>query len=189
MVTRSALVIILGSPASGKTRLGARLAADLGVACHGKDEVKEALFDTLGVGERDWSSRLSRASCAVLLRIGLTTAAAGLPCMLEGNWRPEHRSALQALTQERALPLAQVCCYADAPEIHRRFHARRRHPGHSDRLLWDEIAASLPLKPDFLALPGPRWPYRADQADDYAELRRNLEIWLERRQSRSKSNF
>ena len=182
MVMRSALVIIHGSPASGKTSLGLALAADLGIPCFAKDEVKEALFETLGVGDRDWSSRLSRASFAVLLRVGAAQLRAGRPCLLEGNWRAEHLPALTSAGRGIESPFAQICCYADPVEIDRRFRARQRHAGHLDGLLSSEILQHLPLEPQFLALPGPAWAYRGDRLGAYPELRRALEIWIEDRQ-------
>ena len=51
MVKMTDLMIILGSPASGKTTLARRLAAELAVPCLCKDDVKEALFDVLGVAD------------------------------------------------------------------------------------------------------------------------------------------
>jgi predicted kinase len=179
MVMRSALVIIHGSPASGKTSLGLALAADLGIPCLSKDEVKEALFETLGAGDRSWSSSLSRASFAVLLRAGAAQLRAGRPCLLEGNWRAEHLPALMSLAAGIELRSAQICCYADPAEIERRFRARQRHAGHLDHLLFSEILPNLPLEPQFLALPGPAWAYRGEQPGAYPELRGALQGWLE----------
>ena len=189
MVMRSALVIIHGSPASGKTSLGLALAADLGIPCLSKDQVKEALFETLGVGNREWSARLSRASFAVLLRLGAAQLSAGRPCLLEGNWRAEHVPALKTLGQATDRPFAQVCCFADPAEIERRFRARLRHPGHLDGLLSVEVLPKLPLEPRLLELPGPAWVYRTDNCGGYAQLRRDLEIWFEGRQFGTKSSI
>ncbi len=183
MVMHTALVIILGSPASGKTSLAQRLATDLSIACLCKDDVKEALFDMLGVGDRNWSARLSRASLAALFRIAARQALVGLPGIVEGNWSGEHLPAFRALSRGVELPFAQVCCYAEPPEIDRRLRARQRHPGHLDALLSLELAQNPPLAPRFLDLPGPAWVYRSDQSGNYSEIRRSLEIWLESGQS------
>ena len=54
------LVLVTGSPASGKTSLAQPLARQRGLPLLGKDAIKEALFDTLGTGGRTWSRRLGR---------------------------------------------------------------------------------------------------------------------------------
>ncbi|HEX8858768.1 MAG TPA: AAA family ATPase [Actinomycetes bacterium] len=46
------LVLVTGPPASGKTTLARPLAFSLGLPLLGKDTIKEALFDTLGNGDR-----------------------------------------------------------------------------------------------------------------------------------------
>ena len=183
MVMHTALVIILGSPASGKTSLAQCLATDLGIACLCKDDVKEALFDTFGVGDRNWSAQMRGASLAALLRIAARQVLAGLPSMVEGNWSGEDLPAFRAISCGIELPFAQVCCYAEPPEIDRRMRARQRHPGHLDALLTLELAQNPPLAPRFLDLPGPAWVYRSDQSGDYTEIRRSLETWLESGQS------
>src|ERR1700759_2711367 len=98
MVKVTDLMIILGSPASGKTTLARRLGRQLGVSCLCKDDVKEALFDVLGVADRSGSRRQSDASFAALLRLAQTQLEAGLSCIVEGNWRPEHAGGLVAET-------------------------------------------------------------------------------------------
>jgi predicted kinase len=182
MVKRSGLLIILGSPATGKTGLASALAADLGIPCFSKDEFKETLFDSLGVGDREWSAALSRASFALLLRTAAAELGAGRPCLLEGNWRSEHEAALKAVGRGIESPFAQVCCHADAAEIERRFQGRQRHAGHLDRIMWSAIASTLTAEPRFLALAEPTWIYRGDAAGSYEQLRRDLEIWFEGRQ-------
>jgi predicted kinase len=62
------LTIILGSPASGKTTLARRLGVHWSVPVFCKDDVKEALFEALGQGDRAWSRRLSEASFTTLSR-------------------------------------------------------------------------------------------------------------------------
>ncbi|HWS64347.1 MAG TPA: AAA family ATPase [Steroidobacteraceae bacterium] len=66
------LMIILGCPASGKTTLARRLAAELTVPILSKDDIKEALFDVLGFADRERSRRLSDACFAAQLRMAET---------------------------------------------------------------------------------------------------------------------
>ena len=126
------VIIILGCPASGKTTLARRLAAELSLTLLCKDDVKEAMFDILGAGDRRHSRHLSDASFAVLLRLARAQLEAGLSCLLEGNWRPEHADGVRAAAGASYARVAQVWCSARPEELERRFLARRRHPGHLD---------------------------------------------------------
>jgi predicted kinase len=172
------ITIILGSPASGKTTLARRLAADLALDCLCKDDIKEALFDVLGPGDREWSRLLSEASFAALTRLARTQLAVGRSCFLEGNWRARHTRSLSAVIADQGARAAQICCCADPLEIARRFTSRKRHPGHLDALLSQgELEPAAPESPAFMDLGGPRWVYRSDSPTGYAELLRALNNW------------
>jgi glucokinase len=178
MVRDCAVTIILGSPASGKTSLAARLAANAGVACFCKDDVKESLFDELGTGEREWSRTLSRASFAVLLRLAQTQIAAQVPCILEGNWGPLHTPGLHALLSRGGVRFAQILCRADPAQISQRFLGRQRHAGHLDDILAGELASQMGAPPPFLELPGKRWEYASDDPAAFPGLLREWQAWL-----------
>jgi predicted kinase len=55
------LLVVTGAPATGKSTIATRLATTLGWPLLAKDDLKEALFDVLGTGDRQWSRRLSDA--------------------------------------------------------------------------------------------------------------------------------
>lgn len=168
------LTIILGCPASGKTTLARRLGAELRLPLLCKDDIKEALFDTLGAGGRAWSRQLSVASFTALSRLAAAQLGLGLSCIVEGNWRPGHESLFQGLAGQGAL---QICCIADPAEVYRRFCSRCRHPGHLDEdMEAADIDAAARRPPEFLDLPGRRLVYRSDAPDAYPVLWRNLEV-------------
>jgi len=172
------LMIILGCPASGKTTLARRLAADLAVPILSKDDIKEALFDVLGVGDRQGSRRLSDACFAAQLRMAETQLTAGLSCLVEGNWRAEHAGGVRKVLACSGARAAQVWCRASAAEILRRFTARDRHPGHLDAAgLAPEVAQTAGLPPVFLDLDGPRWIYDSELPEAYPALAGDLKIW------------
>ncbi len=76
----TSLVLITGPPASGKTTLAVPLASLLDLPLVSKDVIKEALFDSPGHGDREWSSRLGAASFAVMFALlRHLPAAASLP--------------------------------------------------------------------------------------------------------------
>jgi predicted kinase len=172
------LMIILGSPASGKTTLARRLADELSVPILSKDDVKEALFDVLGVADRADSRRLSDASFAAQLRLAQTQLEVGLSCLIEGNWRSEHAAGVLAILARTGARASQVWCRASPSEIARRFMSRVRHPGHLDAAVpSDEVqhASEQPLS--FMDLDGPRWVYDSDEPAAYGQLVRDLKFW------------
>lgn len=172
------LMIILGSPASGKTTLARRLAAEFAVPCLCKDDIKEALFDVLGVMDRAQSRRLSDASFAGLERLALTQLQAGLSCIVEGNWRAEHAAVLAGILAAAGARSAQVWCRADAREIERRFTSRTRHAGHQDAA-WprEEVQRWSGMAPAFLDLPGPRWVFDSDDSAAFDRLLGAMKTW------------
>ncbi len=172
------LLIILGSPASGKTTLAERLSRDLELPLLCKDDVKEALFDVLGCEDRARSRLLSEASFTTLARIAHRLLLARVSCIAEGNWRAMHTPLLESLRQETRARAAQVWCCAEPAEIVRRFTTRQRHAGHHDRLMPpEELSAASTLAPAFLELTGPRFVYRSDAGPSYDTLIAQIKNW------------
>ncbi len=147
-------VVVSGPPASGKSTFAALLRERLRWPLISKDAIKEQLFDALGWRDREWSRSLSLASYAVMFSWAQELAAARMPFILEGNFRPgAHDGAFQSLTQ-MGVRWIQVFCTAQRSVLVRRFveraHRASRHPGHVDLQSIDEIEAELlhaPLQP------------------------------------------
>jgi predicted kinase len=174
MVFPAAVLIILGSPASGKTTLATRLATDLEIPCYSKDAVKEALFATLGVGDREWSRRLSAASFAAVLELARAQVQGGGACIVEGNWRQAHAPALR----EIGARCGQIRLFVGAEEARRRFQARHRHAGHLDAMLVQDPSL-FPVGGDaFLDVSGPRWDYASGANERYEWLVGEARSWL-----------
>ena len=135
---RPFLLLVSGPPASGKTTLARLLAGRLGWPLLGKDSFKEALFDSLGVGDADWSRRLSEAAFARQSEAADRILARGGSLVIEGNFRAAHRPALAALAARHGAVLAQVACRASPATLAARRAARAntadRHAGHLDRI-------------------------------------------------------
>ena len=121
------LVVVSGLPASGKTTVGRAISPGLSLPLLDKDDILEALFDSLGCGDRDQRERLSRASDEVLLRLAGTSTAA----VLVNWWNHDTAPArLHAISDS----LVEVFCDCPVDVAAARFAARDRHPGHLDRI-------------------------------------------------------
>ena len=92
-----ACVVVSGPPCAGKTGLATVLAARAGWPLLAKDAYKERIFDCLGVGDRDWSRRVSGLAWDLLLDEAARLYAAGVSCVLEGNFRDRELERLAAL--------------------------------------------------------------------------------------------
>jgi predicted kinase len=170
------LTIILGSPASGKTTLARRLGLQWSMPVLCKDDVKEALFEALGQGDRAWSRRLSEASFMALVRLAERQLSLGQSCIIEGNWRAANGLGLEPLLSLGAPCAVQIWCCAQPAEVVRRFMARTRHAGHLDALMPpEELDRSARETPAFLELAGPRFVFQSDAPGSFEALLRALQ--------------
>ncbi len=131
------LVLVSGPPGSGKTAIAGPLAAELGFALLAKDQIKEALHNSLGelAGGSDrqarlaWSRRLGGAAMDLLWAL----AAAAPAVVLEANFWPDdprHRDRIAALA---ARPVEVFCsCPVEIATARYAERAVRRHAVHHD---------------------------------------------------------
>jgi len=138
-------VLVGGWPASGKTTLARRLAAELGTSFLSKDEVKEALMDALGAPAGvEQSRRLGVAAVHAVLR-----AAQGCDgAVIDSTWYPYATPLARALPG----PIVEIRCRVDPDLARKRFAARVRDERHLDDCrteaeLWGSEVAPLGLGP------------------------------------------
>ena len=134
-MSRPLLVIVGGAPGAGKTTVARELARRLHLAILTKDDIKEALGDALGVGDRERSRELGIAAYAVMWAVARRTLDAGAGLVLEANFYRD-------LSEPRLAGLASlanafvVLCRADPSVRRRRYEERReRHPVHTDAVI------------------------------------------------------
>lgn len=138
-------VLVGGWPGSGKTTLARPLAAELGIAYLAKDEVKQALMDSIGPPRTVEGSRaLGAAAVTVVLRI-----AQGCPgAVIDSTWFPY---ALPLVRELRG-PVVELRCRVDIDVTRDRYLRRERDPRHLDALrtddeLWGSEVAPLGVGP------------------------------------------
>lgn len=133
----SLLVIVNGLPAVGKTTLAQKLARDLSLPLLGKDDIKEALFDSLGIEDRPWAIKLGLASVETLFRLLEVQLQARLPGIIIENafWPEYHNARLTEMINRQRASALQVWCSASLEVTHQREMQRcsdgTRHPGHA----------------------------------------------------------
>lgn len=134
-MTRPLLVIVGGAPGAGKTTVAGELAHRLRLALITKDDIKEALGDALGVGDRERSRQLGVAAYAVMWSVARRTLEAGAGVVLEANfYRDISERPLTELAEIADAVI--VLCRADPAVRRRRYEERAdRHPVHTDAVI------------------------------------------------------
>lgn len=135
-MTKPLLVIVSGAPGAGKSTLAARLGAELDLPVFDRDDLKDAMFDTLGWSDRDWSQRVGGAAYELLYLITERLLGGGVSHVLDTNfYRGAPADRFRAMRERVPYSSVEVHCRADAPVLARRFRERwhygGRHPGHT----------------------------------------------------------
>lgn len=130
------LVVVSGAPASGKTTLATRLAEDLCLLLIGRDALKEAICDAVGLPvDVAASMRAGSAAYSAAFTLAHETIAAGHGVVLESNFRKGvaegELAPLVALSDARL-----VQCTASPDVVASRYRERSaaglRHAAHLD---------------------------------------------------------
>ena len=140
------ILVVTGPPASGKSTIARELAQRLALPLIAKDEIKEILYESLGVGDRAWSQRLGGATYALIFHLVSRQLQAGRPCVIEGTFGAEIANSRFADLCERWPFLAlQIFCTAPEGVLVSRYAERvpSRHPGHLDTSIVDELKAQI----------------------------------------------
>jgi len=147
-MSKPLLIIISGLPGTGKTTISKRIAKELSLPLINRDEIKEALFDTLGIKDREWSKKLGVASYKILYQIIDSFLQANRTIIIESNFKPEFDDKrfldLQKIYKFESI---QIICKTDGEILFERFKKRsesgERHPGHVDDQNYDEFKEIL----------------------------------------------
>ena len=113
-----------------------------------KDSIKESLFDSLGVKDREWSKRLGVASYKIMYKLLESFLEAEQPVILENNFNPNFDSKkFFDLRTKYNFDILQIICKTDGEILFERFkrhsESGERHPGHIDDQNYDEFQKTL----------------------------------------------
>ncbi len=144
-MAKPVLVLISGAPATGKTVLARRLGEALPVPVIERDAIKETLFDSLGVGDREWSKKLGAASFAVFYLSAETHLTAGQSVIAEAAFhRPYSIRWLDRVRERFEVKVLELHCHADPETAFHRYMRRsrttERHAGHDAGMSTDAQA-------------------------------------------------
>lgn len=152
------LIIVSGSCASGKSTLARRIARKFNLPLIMKDEIKEMLFDILGVESKEESKKFSKVAVEMIYTMMEKFLKIRQSCVVESNFRKRSIEAVvpELLKKYEFLPI-QVICHCSPETASKRFKKRTRHKGHFDHLIINETERLFPKNAgDFFDLAGER---------------------------------
>jgi adenylate kinase family enzyme len=147
-LTPPLLIIISGLSCTGKTTLSKRIAQELHLPLINRDTIKELLFDTLGIKDREWSKQLGISSYKILYYLIDSFIQANQAIIIESNFNPEFDDQKFLDLQKRyQFESVQIICKTDGEILFERFKKRsesdERHPGHVDNQNYNEFKEIL----------------------------------------------
>ena len=143
------VVFVNGPPAAGKSSVAEKLARILNAPLLSLDTVKEALFDSLGNGDREYNRKLGRASMAVIWSV-VGCMPAGSTVVIDAWLKyPPYDDLIHALHSAEVKNIVEIWCWARGEILAQRYRDRvkLRHPGH----LGEEYAEELKSVADRVA--------------------------------------
>ena len=129
------MIIVTGTSATGKTILSNKLASRFNLPLINKDEIKELLFDCLGIKDEEWSVQLGVASFELSYLFVEKLCQTGKSFIVEGNFEDKFATKIFSdLKAKYNYKILQLYCHASEGILYKRYIERdnsgKRHPGH-----------------------------------------------------------
>lgn len=142
-------LVVSGIPGNGKTTLGRKLAAALHLSCYDKDDILEALLESLGTADAAWRQKLSRASDEVLIRLVTSSAGAVVASFWRTGKTPEGSGTPIDWLEALSAQILEIHCTCAPETAAARFKERKRHRGHlDDQRTLEELTGSFRALPE-----------------------------------------
>jgi glucokinase len=134
-------LLINGPPASGKTTIADQLLPILGYPLLSLDTIKDALFETLGTGDREFNRVLGRTALSIIWALVgdlHEDAFVMIEAWFGSSAFGDIESQLRQVGVER---VAEIWCHAPGETLAERYIKRvdHRHPGHPDESYAQEL--------------------------------------------------
>ena len=129
------LILVTGPPAAGKTTIARRLSEFLSLPLIAKDDIKERLFNGLGISAREWSQKIGGLAFDLTYALVEDQLRARKPVIAEtAFWSESARDRFQEILRRHPAEVIEIHCTGAADVLGARYLARDvvdRHPGHS----------------------------------------------------------
>jgi predicted kinase len=140
------LVIVSGSPASGKSSLAEEIAAELNLPLLSRDDIKEALMDVYPAEDRKESKVAGAAAFKAMYQVLGSMLQVGVGVVLESTFEKGRSENDLSQFFDRSIPV-QVTCKASTDVLKERLAERirtgSRHPGHQDEAAYIEVEEAM----------------------------------------------
>lgn len=132
---QSLMIIITGTSAAGKTVLSKNIANKFELPIINKDEIKELLFDNLGIKDEEWAVKLGMTSFELAYLFVEKLCQTGNTFIVEGNFENKYAAKIFSdIKSKYNYKVLQLYCHAKVEVLYERYMKRdnsgERHPGH-----------------------------------------------------------
>lgn len=129
------MIIITGTSATGKTVLSKNISNKLKLPIINKDEIKEFLFDNLGIKDEEWAVKLGMTSFELTYLFVEKLCQTGNTFIAEGNFENKYATKIFShIKSKYNYRVLQIYCHAKVEVLYERYIKRdnsgERHPGH-----------------------------------------------------------